>query len=184
VALAYALHHPVERLVLVSGLYYPTPRLDAPLLVPPAIPVLGTFLRYTVSPLLGRLAWPAWLRLIFSPAPVPRRFRPFPAWLALRPETLRAIGEDAAYLLPAVHAMSADYKGVRIPAAIVAGADDRYVSPRAHAARLHEEIAGSELVLVPGAGHMVHYAAPQALMDAVGGQSNFSDTRAVAPQPA
>lgn len=184
VALAYALRYPVERLVLASGLYYPTPRLDAPLLVPPAIPVLGTLLRYTVSPLVGRLAWPAWLRLIFGPAPVPRRFRQFPAWLALRPETLRAIGEDAAYLLPAVHAMSANYKGVRIPAVIIAGADDRYVSPRAHAARLHREIAGSQLLLVPGAGHMVHYAAPHALMEAIGGQGNFADTRVLAPQGA
>ena len=58
VALAYALRYPVERLVLASGIYYPTVRLDAPLLVPPAIPVFGALLRYTLSPLLGRLLWP------------------------------------------------------------------------------------------------------------------------------
>jgi len=172
VALAYALRYPVERLVLASGIYYPTVRLEAPLLVPSAIPIVGTFLRYTVSPLIGRLAWPAWLRLIFAPAPVPRRFRPFPAWLALRPDTLRAIGEDAATLLPAVSAMAADYKRLQIPVVIVAGAEDRYVSPRAHAERLQREIASSELLLVPGAGHMVHYAAPQALMEALRGPSN------------
>ena len=178
VALAYALRYPVERLALASGLYYPTPRLDAPLLVPPAIPVLGTLLRYTVSPLIGRLAWPAWLRLVFGPPPVPRRFRPFPAWLVLRPETLRAIGEDAAYLLPAVHVMSPHYKRVRVPAAIIAGADDRYVSPHAHAERLHEDIAGSELVLVPGAGHMVHHLAPQAVMLAISGANASSSADA------
>lgn len=177
VALAYALRYPVERLVLASGIYYPTVRLDAPLLVPPAIPVLGTFLRYTVSPLIGRLAWPAWLRLIFGPAPVPRRFRPFPAWLALRPETLRAIGEDAAWLLPAVSAMAADYKRLHIPTVIVAGAEDRYVSPRAHAERLRGELEASELLLVPAAGHMVHYAAAQVLVDAVLGdaQARFTE---------
>jgi pimeloyl-ACP methyl ester carboxylesterase len=167
VALAYALHYPVERLVLASGLYYPTPRLDLPVLGPPAIPVLGALMRYSVSPLLGRLLWPAWLRLIFAPMPVPRRFRPFPTWLALRPETLRAIGEDAAHLVPAVVAMAADYKRVRVPTTIIAGAEDRYVSARAHSARLHREIPDSELLLVPGAGHMVHYAAPQMLMDAL-----------------
>jgi len=176
IALAYALRYPVERLVLASGLYYPTLRLDAPLLIPPAIPLLGTLLRYTVSPLVGRLAWPAWLRLIFAPAPVPRRFRPFPAWLALRPETLRAIGEDAAYLLPAVSTMSANYKSVRVPTTILAGAGDRYVSPRAHSQRLHGEIAASELVLVPGAGHMLHHVAPQALMEAAGGRGALSAT--------
>lgn len=41
VALAYALAFPVERLVLAAGLYYPSARLDAPVLLPPAIPVLG-----------------------------------------------------------------------------------------------------------------------------------------------
>lgn len=167
IALAYALRYPVERLVLASGVYYPSPRLDAPILIPPAIPLVGTLLRYTVSPLMGRLAWPAWLRLIFGPAPVPRRFRSFPPWMALRPETLRAIGEDAAYLLPAVTSMSADYKRLRVPTTITAGADDRYVSARAHSARLHHQIAGSKLALVPGAGHMVHYAAPQAVMEAI-----------------
>ena len=85
VALAYALRYPVERLVLASGYYYPTVRLDAPFLVPPAVPLLGDLMRYTVSPILGRLLWPAWLRLLFAPGPVPRRFKPFPAWMALRP---------------------------------------------------------------------------------------------------
>jgi len=85
VAAAYALRYPVERLVLAAGYYYPTVRLDAPVLVPPAIPLVGDLMRYTVSPILGRLLWPAWLRLLFAPAPVPRRFKPFPAWMALRP---------------------------------------------------------------------------------------------------
>lgn len=43
----------------------PTVRLDAPLLLPPAIPLTGDLMRYTVSPILGRVLWPAWLRLIF-----------------------------------------------------------------------------------------------------------------------
>ena len=48
-------------------------------------------MRYTVSPIVGRLLWPAWLRVLFAPAAVSRRFQSFPA-----------------------------------------GADDRYVSARAH----------------------------------------------------
>ena len=166
VAAAYALRYPVERLVLVSGYYYPSLRLDAPFLIPPAIPILGDLMRYTVSPLVGRLLWPVWLRLIFGPAPVPRRFRQFPTWLALRPLQLRAVGEDAAVLLPAVAAMAPEYSRLKVPTVVVAGADDRYVSPR-QSMRLHGEIAGSELVLVPGAGHMVHHVAPAAVMDAV-----------------
>jgi len=158
VAAAYALRYPVERLVLAAGYYYPTVRLDAPILVPPAIPLLGDLMRYTVSPILGRLLWPAWLRMLFAPAPVPRRFKPFPTWMALRPLQLRATAEDAAVLLPAVHRMSRHYGDLRVPTVIIAGQDDRYISARAHSMRLHREVPGSELVLVPGAGHMVHHA--------------------------
>jgi len=144
VALAYALAYPVERLVLASGVYYPSLRLDAPLLVPPGIPVVGDLLRYTVSPIAGRLLWP-------------RRFRPFPAWMALRPSQLRAIGEDAAVVLPEIKALGRQYAHLRVPTTIVVGAEDRYVSTRAHSMRLHSEVPGSELTVVPGAGHMVHH---------------------------
>jgi pimeloyl-ACP methyl ester carboxylesterase len=167
VALAYALQYPVARLVLASGYYYPSVRLDAPLLVPPAIPVAGTLMRHTVSPLLGRLLWPAWRRVIFSPAPVPRRFRAFPAWLALRPSQLRATGEDAAWLVPAVAEMAPQYRQLRAPTTIIAGANDRYVSARANSVRLHGEMAGSDLVLIPGAGHMVHHVATSAVMQTI-----------------
>ena len=175
VALAYGLAYPVERLVLASGYYYPTVRLDAPLLVPPGIPLIGDLMRYTVSPIIGRLLWPAWLRVIFAPAPVPRRFKPFPAWMALRPSQLRAVGEDAALLLPAVAAMKAAYSRVRVPTVLVAGADDRYISVDSQTRRLHREIGGSELVLVPGAGHMVHHQATETLARILYDVRNYSD---------
>ena len=167
VAAAYALQFPVERLLLVSGYYFPTVRLDAPLLVPPAIPLVGDVMRYTVSPIVGRLLWPAWLRILFAPAPVPRRFKPFPAWMALRPSQLRATAEDAAVLLPAAHAMAAEYRNLKVPTVIIAGAEDRYVSARAHSMRLQREVPGSELILVRGAGHMVHHVAAPHLMRAI-----------------
>ena len=172
VALAYAASYPVERLVLASGYYYPSVRLDAPLLVPPGIPVIGDLMRYTVSPLLGRLLWPGWLRLIFAPRPVPRRFRPFPAWMALRPSQLRAVGEDAATLLPAVSAMKAGYRRIRVPTALIAGADDRYVSTDAQTRRLHAELPAAQLVVVPGAGHMVHHAAAATVLSVL--QNNYA----------
>jgi pimeloyl-ACP methyl ester carboxylesterase len=166
VALAYALRYPVERLVLASGYYYPSVRLDAPLLVPPAIPVIGDLLRYTVSPLLARALWPAWLRLIFGPRPVPQRFRAYPTWLALRPSQLRALGEDAALLVPAVAEMSPEYRKLAVPTILIAGEADRYVSAE-QSRRLQAEVAGSELMLVPDAGHMVHYAAPDSILAAL-----------------
>ena len=98
VAVALALDYPeVPRsLVLASGLYFPSARLDAPLMGAPGLPLIGDLLSRTLSPLAGRALWPGFLRLIFGPAPVPPAFAAaFPAWLALRPGQLRAVGEDA-----------------------------------------------------------------------------------------
>ena len=75
-------------LVLVSGLYFPSLRLDTPLLIPPAIPLVGDLLRHTLSPLAGRALWPAWLKMIFAPAPVPASFEPFRnGWRCARPSS-------------------------------------------------------------------------------------------------
>ena len=57
VAVSLALQAPtlVRSLVLLSGYYFPTARLDVALFSPPAIPVLGDAMRYTVSPVIARL---------------------------------------------------------------------------------------------------------------------------------
>lgn len=169
VALAYGLEYPQQTrgLVLASGYYYPSVRADAPFLVPPAIPLLGTLLRHTLSPVAARLLWPLWLRLLFSPAPVPSYFARFPTWLALRPEQLRAVGEEAAMLLPLVMRMQREYAHLTVPVCIVAGTHDRYVSTRAHSLRLHRALPQSTFMPVAAAGHMAHHAAPEALMEAI-----------------
>ncbi len=159
VAIALALAEPgVPRsLVLASGLYFPSMRLDAPLLVPPAVPLAGTLLRHTLSPLAGRALWPLWLRMLFSPAPVPPAFRAL-AWKALRPETLRAVAEESLHVLPTTLAHMARYRELTLPVVLVTGARDKYVSGRAHTARLHSLLVNAELLVAPGAGHMVHHA--------------------------
>ena len=49
------------------------------------------------------------LKLLFSPLPVPDYFAQFPTWMALRPEPLRAVGEESAMLLPVVIEMQKEY---------------------------------------------------------------------------
>lgn len=169
IAIAYALRYPddVRGLVLASGYYFPTVRPDALVLVPPAIPLLGTVMRHTVSPLVGRLLWPAWLKLLFAPRAVPDYMERFPTWQALQPKQLHAVGREAALAVPVTAAMRKLYFTLRMPVAIVAGAEDRYVSTRAHSRRLHETLSHSTYLEVPGAGHMVHHAAPGAIVDAI-----------------
>ena len=169
VALAYGLEYPEDTraLVLASGYYYPTARADAPFLVPPAIPILGVVLRHTLSPVIGRLLWPALLKILFSPMPVPGYFSRFPTWMALRPEQLRAVGEESAMLLPITIRMRQEYSKLKVPAVIVAGTHDRYVRTRRHSWRLHHAIPQSTFIPVLGAGHMAHHAAPEVLMQAI-----------------
>jgi pimeloyl-ACP methyl ester carboxylesterase len=169
VAIAYGLEFPEQTrgLVLAGGYYYPTVRFDAPFLVPPALPLAGPLLRRTLSPLAGRVLWPLWLRLLFAPLPVPAYFKRFPAWMALRPESLRAVGEESAMLLPVTLAMQRQYARLSVPVTLIAGTHDRYVSAHAHSHRLHAALPDSAYIPVVGAGHMVHHAAPEVLVDAI-----------------
>jgi pimeloyl-ACP methyl ester carboxylesterase len=169
VALAMALAHPaaLKGVVLASGYYFPTGRLDVPLLAPPAIPLIGDLLRHTVSPLIGRAMWPAMLRRVFRPAPVPAYFSRFPVWMALRPSQLRAAAEESAALIPSAMLLRRKYEELERPPVIVAGAQDRYVDAERHSARLASLMPGSELLLSPRAGHMVHHTDPRRVLQAV-----------------
>src|SRR3954470_15937701 len=76
VAVSLALQAPmlVHSLVLLSGYYFPTARMDVALNVPLALPGIGDALRHTISPPLARLMLPAGIQAMFAPAPVPEPF--------------------------------------------------------------------------------------------------------------
>ena len=169
VALELALDYPaaVRSVVLAAGYYFPTARLDVPLMAPPALPVIGDVLRHTISPLIGRLLWPRLLKLVFSPAPVPRYFQRFPTWMALRPSQLRATAEEAALVVPAAARMQSLYQALEVPAVIVAGAQDRYVDHARHSLELAKRVPRGELMLSPRAGHMVHHVDPRRVLQAI-----------------
>lgn len=179
VAISMALANPgfVKSLILLSGYYYPTARLDVPLLSPPAIPVIGDLMRFTISPLLGRLMWPALMRRIFSPAPMPERFeREFQPWMALRPSQLRASAGDAALMIPATFSLRDRYRELSMPVAIMAGAGDKYVNTHTQSERLHDALQQSTLHVTDGAGHMLHQFAPDEVLRVI--DSTAEDSRA------
>ena len=170
VAVALALQAPqlVRSLVLASGYYYPTLRADVILTSPPAIPVIGDILRYTVSPLVGRALLPGMIKGMFAPAPVPERFdREFPKELMLRPLQLRASAEDAALMTPSAMELQEHYRELQQPVVIVTGADDQIADVGRQSERLHRELPGSEFIVVPGMGHMIHHLAPEQVVRAV-----------------
>jgi pimeloyl-ACP methyl ester carboxylesterase len=169
VALAMALEFPsyVRSLVLLSGYYYPTLRFDVALVSPLAIPVLGDLMRVTISPLISRAVWPAAVKTIFRPAAVSPRFDAFPMWMALRPSQLRAAAAESAMMIPAAMKLCNRYRELTMPVLILAGTGDRIADPHKNSQRLHDELPQSELRLVPGAGHMIHYLVPGEVMAAI-----------------
>ncbi|MGJ7512274.1 alpha/beta fold hydrolase [Variovorax sp. GT1P44] len=169
VALAMALANPTDvgSLVLLGGYYYPTLRVDALLTTPVAIPVLGDVMRYTVTAVTARALLTRSVEAMFSPGNVPASFFPILSReMMLRPVQIRASAEDAAFMIPAT-ASSARYMELELPVTIIAGADDKVVDVDAHSTRLHRDVSQSKLVVVPGAGHMVHYADPRSVVAAV-----------------
>jgi pimeloyl-ACP methyl ester carboxylesterase len=169
VALSMALDAPdfVRGLVLLSGYYYPSLRLDAPLGSGPAIPVIGDLMRYTVSPLVTRMLWRPLTRKVFAPQPVAESFRAMPPWMALRPGQLRASAADNALMIPSAMALAKRYPELKVPAVLIAGTQDQIVDFGHNSERLNERLPDSELQLQPGVGHMTHYAHPEKVMEAI-----------------
>ena len=169
VAVALGLKYPemVQGLVLASGYYYPSFRPDVVALSAPAAPLVGDILRYTVSPIAGRLMWPRLMAKIFGPRAVPEKFEGFPKEMALRPSQIRAAAADSALMIPDAFQFSGDYAKLKMPVVIIAGDEDRLVDTDAQSFRLHANIPQSRFHRVFGNGHMVHQTATQDVMSAI-----------------
>jgi pimeloyl-ACP methyl ester carboxylesterase len=172
VALALALRVPQSRrsakgLVLAAGYYFPTVRWDVWMVSGPAIPIIGDIMCYTISPILGWLLSRAVIRTLFAPDEVPQAFKDqFPLALALRPSQLRATAEESALMIPAAARLQARYRNLSCPLAIYSATGDSMVEAD-QAPRLQRITTASVLHTVRGAGHMLHYAVPEAIVGAV-----------------
>jgi pimeloyl-ACP methyl ester carboxylesterase len=167
VALAWALEFPddVRGLALLSGYYYPSMRPDTKLLATPALPIIGTLMRHTVSPLSGRLLWHAIAKQMFSPAAIAPQFQSsYPVWLSLRPEQLRASAEESGMMVPTAKLLSQHYQELKMPILIMAGKQDLIANPQHNSERLHAELPHSLLRLKEGVGHMIHYICPDEIV--------------------
>jgi pimeloyl-ACP methyl ester carboxylesterase len=85
----------------------------------------------------------------------------------VRPSQIRAESQDAVTMVPAVVGMAERVRDLHIPVTIMAGTKDRIVDHESHAKWFHDQIPGSALRLVPGAGHMFHYAVPDQVAEAI-----------------
>lgn len=170
VTAALALNHP-ERLcgvALLGGYYYPTPRADAWLVAPSAIPGVGDLLRHTIVPALGyALRRPMIARLFGPAAPTAEWLEQFPWAMALSPSRIRAGSADAALMITGAAGLAKRYPEIRLPVAIVAGRGDRMVHTPTQSEQLHQALPRSRLHLLDGIGHMVHHSAPDEVAAAI-----------------
>jgi pimeloyl-ACP methyl ester carboxylesterase len=169
VTLALALEHTelVRGIVLIGGYYYATVRADAVLTSPPAIPIIGDAMRYTVSPLIAAAISPLAAKKIFHPAPVSDKFEAFPIALSFRPSQIRAEAAEAGMMIPAAASLNKRLGELDLPVTIIAGAGDKMVFPGPQSERLHAALPGSRLHMIEGAGHMVHYTATEKVVAAI-----------------
>jgi pimeloyl-ACP methyl ester carboxylesterase len=108
------------------------------------------------------------VKAMFSPQPVPPHFlTALSRELLVRPVQIRANAQDAAFMIPAAAALHKRYVEMTVPAEIYAGEADSVVDPDAHARKLHIQLGNSALHVLPGAGHMAHYAVPDEIVAAV-----------------
>jgi pimeloyl-ACP methyl ester carboxylesterase len=170
VAAELALSNPelAGRVVLIGGYYFPSLRADAVLAAPPAIPVLGDAMRYTVSPLLGAAMKRGVETQMFAPAPVSAGWESrFPFEMTLRPSQIRAAAAEAALMVPGAASLAGRLDKLSLPVTIIAGTGDKVVSTADQSERLVGALAQSELLLIEDAGHMVHHSARERVTAAI-----------------
>jgi len=168
VALAWALAAPHEVAAVVTLGGYVLPIGGPPAWVvallrsPSALRAVGAIGRSRVGRPLVRKAVD---RAFFPGSPPPDYVRIAPA-LALQTANLIGDGADRQAAEEGLAALRPLYPGVLVPLVILVGAEDRMVPP-ALSVRLHALVPGSELVRVPGAGHMPQFTAADAVVAAV-----------------
>src|SRR4029077_9239923 len=97
--------------------------------------------------------------------------------LSLRPGQIRAESQDGVAMLPGAIAMRHRYQELTIPVVIMAGTKDGVVNAK-QPRRLHAQIPHSNLRMIPGVGHMLHYAVPEEVAEAIdeaGGLASMLD---------
>ena len=172
----------VERPDAVAGaalLAAPTAAVDGPSLPWPirlaALPMIGeAFGRTLVAP-LGLRALPDLLRDSFRPEPPPEPIDGYSATidapLSIVPDRFVATARDLVGLSPALERLSGRLDAIegtrRPPLLLVYGERDPVMAPERHAHPLAERFPGTELVVLPGAGHLIHHTRTDEVVDAI-----------------
>ncbi len=132
-------------------------------------PVIGPLLALTVTLPLGLLVAESGARGVFLPQVMPDNFVKSSATrLLLRPREFLANARDLVDLKAAVAAQAPRYGEIEVPVTIISGDEnDKTVSTNIHSRRFAAAVKGAKLIVLPGVGHMVQYAAPDLVVDEI-----------------
>jgi phosphatidylglycerol lysyltransferase len=168
--MAYALKYPdeVAGLTLLAGWVYAPDVPPSWLLRVPPIPLLGPLAVSTLLVVVKNHFLRKILTEAFAPDPVPADYARLATALWLRwPRQVQTFARENTADRAVMRANSERYRGIQVPVVIVAGEQDTFVPPRAHALRLHDALPRSELRMLPHAGHELPQTRPQAVLDAI-----------------
>lgn len=124
-------------------------------------PVIGPLLAYTVTLPLGYFLSGPGARNVFLPQTMPDGFVENTATpLLLRPREFLANARDLVTLKAAVIEQAPRYGEIKAPTVVISGDADKTVWPDIHSRLFAATVANAKLIILPGVGHMVPYAAP------------------------
>jgi pimeloyl-ACP methyl ester carboxylesterase len=161
--LRIALDHPdrVAGLVMLAPVAYPWPGGVSQYNYVVTTPVIGPLLAHTITLPLGLLLADSGTRGVFLPQPMQDGFVNDTATrLLLRPREFLANAHDLVTLRAAMAEQAPRYAGITAPITIIAGDVDKTVSTHIHSQPLAKTAPNTKLIVLPGVGHMIQYAAP------------------------
>lgn len=165
VALATALYYPekISGLALISPLTHYQDEV-APEFRPLNIgwPLLRWVVSHTLAIPASIKASPQTLDFVFGPQKPPRDFAISGGAMAgMRPSHFYAASTDLVALRHDLRQIEARYDEIKIPVGILFGSSDRVLGYRDHGLAMQDKIAGLDLEIAEGIGHMPQYAATQ-----------------------
>ncbi|WP_158554726.1 alpha/beta fold hydrolase [Methylovirgula sp. 4M-Z18] len=167
----FALQHRdfTQGLVLLAPATHPWPGGKVNWYYAPAAKrILGEiFCRLLVMP-VGLMTFARNVAHVFLPNEIPQDYiARANASLILRTREFKANAQDMVGLYDYVCEQSQKLHEIAVPTAILTGDRDQIVYADIHSYNCARAIPGATLKVLPGVGHSVHYAAPDAVLEAI-----------------